>query len=781
MEESFWEPTQAALQGDVPLVRKPKLTEALLKKPPFRFLHDVISEVQRNTGFAPGLYTSAELAAKAIQDKDGKMTYLQKMIDCISNTLGEQVLAKPAKIVAGLEPEHTNTFLQMLARAAAQMVQTSVPTAASEPSSSSGMPETAAMPPRQSSSTLLQPMQTSVDQQVYIQQQPVSASTTLQQSSAQAEPDLAVSAARLLPTPPSTDTAQITESAAAKVHHRPTRSAAQPADVPGPTPNTTAGAVPAPASASASAEALPKQLPDERASDQDVSALQRPAVSNRPERPTSARRGPPKLPQTGSSGRPQTPLGSTARPGTSSGRPGSALRSTLPTPPGARPVPGVPVQESQAAAGLKRPTSAAGLGPSVALVEEGAQQEDDGDVLVVTEALPSTARSTGQGASAQGALVRNILEAEKALQEQVSEEDNVGEPQGTGIVLRRKKRDDGSPSKAGDALAIAELVQKLCQSTNPLARCVEHLQEDLETMNTELKFWAEERQRYQDKLLKQQQHDKDAANSHARLTGQIKHRHICACSVDSSCVPCQDTSSPSSSIAPSLSRDDLDRLFASEAADSLVVPTAQKLCVLGIDPDIGGAIAVMQWDLPSSATQLQLQDAKVELHDMPLVSVSVGKRFQRQAYPLGISRLMSSLNLSESTEVRAVLEHPMPNALNGKWSWFSAGYNCGIWKGVLLSHGIPFETVSAKVWKTDMQLIKAGKEGSRELAQHFLPQTMLQLKRKKDHGRAEALLLAAWGIGVRRTTADVAAANAAAFAELDDTVDCLEKGTDVPA
>ncbi len=93
-----------------------------------------------------------------------------------------------------------------------------------------------------------------------------------------------------------------------------------------------------------------------------------------------------------------------------------------------------------------------------------------------------------------------------------------------------------------------------------------------------------------------------------------------------------DSRSPSSSIAPGLSRDDLDRLFASEAAASLVVPTAQKLCVLGIDPDIGGAIAVMQWELTSSATQLQLQDAKVELHDMPLVSVAIGKRFQRQAW-----------------------------------------------------------------------------------------------------------------------------------------------------
>ena len=37
----------------------------------------------------------------------------------------------------------------------------------------------------------------------------------------------------------------------------------------------------------------------------------------------------------------------------------------------------------------------------------------------------------------------------------------------------------------------------MMQSTNPLARCVEYLQEDLETMTAEYNLWAEERRRYQ--------------------------------------------------------------------------------------------------------------------------------------------------------------------------------------------------------------------------------------------------------------------------------------------
>ncbi|KAK9806966.1 hypothetical protein WJX72_008820 [[Myrmecia] bisecta] len=117
---NYWEATQQALQGERPLVLKPKLTENLLQKPPFRFLHDVISEVQRNTGYAPDLFSGAELDAKSIQDRNGKMSYLQKIFDAVSASVGHPVPAQPAKVVAGLEPELTNVFLQMLADAAQQ-------------------------------------------------------------------------------------------------------------------------------------------------------------------------------------------------------------------------------------------------------------------------------------------------------------------------------------------------------------------------------------------------------------------------------------------------------------------------------------------------------------------------------------------------------------------------------------------------------------------------------------------------------------------------------------
>ncbi|XP_032247026.1 TRAF3-interacting protein 1 isoform X4 [Phoca vitulina] len=105
--------TQEAL-GKV--IRRPPLTEKLLSKPPFRYLHDIITEVIRMTGFMKGLYTDAELKSDNVKDKDAKISFLQKAIDVVVMVSGEPLSAKPARIVAGHEPERTNELLQRIGK-----------------------------------------------------------------------------------------------------------------------------------------------------------------------------------------------------------------------------------------------------------------------------------------------------------------------------------------------------------------------------------------------------------------------------------------------------------------------------------------------------------------------------------------------------------------------------------------------------------------------------------------------------------------------------------------
>ncbi|XP_040417081.1 TRAF3-interacting protein 1 isoform X3 [Cygnus olor] len=76
----------------------------------------VHEEVIRVTGFMKGLYTDFELKSDNVKDKDAKISFLQKAIDAVVMVTGEPLAVKPARVVAGHEPEKTNEFLQAIGK-----------------------------------------------------------------------------------------------------------------------------------------------------------------------------------------------------------------------------------------------------------------------------------------------------------------------------------------------------------------------------------------------------------------------------------------------------------------------------------------------------------------------------------------------------------------------------------------------------------------------------------------------------------------------------------------
>lgn len=81
----YWEETKAMYEQ---IIQKPKMTEKLLSKPPFRYLHDIFTSLSAATGFGAGLYQGAELDGKSITDKEAKIAFLVKMVSLTELVIG---------------------------------------------------------------------------------------------------------------------------------------------------------------------------------------------------------------------------------------------------------------------------------------------------------------------------------------------------------------------------------------------------------------------------------------------------------------------------------------------------------------------------------------------------------------------------------------------------------------------------------------------------------------------------------------------------------------------
>lgn len=89
----------------------------------------------------------------------------------------------------------------------------------------------------------------------------------------------------------------------------------------------------------------------------------------------------------------------------------------------------------------------------------------------------------------------------------------------------------------------------------------------------------------------------------------------------------------------------------------------------------------------------------------------------------------------------------------GSSSGFKYGRATGALEAAIVLSAIPLEIVEPTAWKRFWHLPAKDKERSRQQALQLFPAAHGLLARKKDHGRAEAALIALYGLRTSRAVA----------------------------
>ena len=139
----------------------------------------------------------------------------------------------------------------------------------------------------------------------------------------------------------------------------------------------------------------------------------------------------------------------------------------------------------------------------------------------------------------------------------------------------------------------------------------------------------------------------------------------------------------------------------------------------GVDPGQLGAVAVIPED------------------DMPLVEDWPGD-------PVAAADILRSWATEYQIQLVALESvHAMPK--QGVSSTFKFGVNFGTWQGILSGLGLPYLMPRPTEWQKGLVRKSDGadpKSRSLAVARRLFPDA--ELSRKKDHGRADSLLLAWW-------------------------------------
>jgi hypothetical protein len=149
------------------------------------------------------------------------------------------------------------------------------------------------------------------------------------------------------------------------------------------------------------------------------------------------------------------------------------------------------------------------------------------------------------------------------------------------------------------------------------------------------------------------------------------------------------------------------------------------MIIVGIDIGVSGAIAVLS------------DGALVEVHDMPILRDGPKNRASVNA-PL----------IANSHADKVLIEWVGVRPGEGAVGAFAFGRARGVCEGVCAGLAVPVQFITSPQWKR-IHGIPPGKDGAKDAARSKAiarwPALADQFKRVKDHGRAEAALIAAAG------------------------------------
>ena len=149
--------------------------------------------------------------------------------------------------------------------------------------------------------------------------------------------------------------------------------------------------------------------------------------------------------------------------------------------------------------------------------------------------------------------------------------------------------------------------------------------------------------------------------------------------------------------------------------------------IIGIDPGLSGAIAI-------------IQDNKVlGIYNMPVMAE--GKKNKRQINSAQLVNIIKE-NTKSNEDIAVVVEQVNAMPGQGVTSMFNFGQTFGAIKGVCAALKLPIFFVRPSKWKKYFELINSSKDSSRTKVIEMYPSLSSQKKKKKDVNKSDAILIA---------------------------------------